>query len=180
MEELDPATVLRNLRSRTPTRPMPLPPQHLPDAPPRPESSSAVSRVPALEIKISSLEASLTQKTASEQQLRDENRRLKDVIRQLKEEKHASEGEYQDKITSLQDELDRMRRLTAQLRGKLSTQALKADIPKTPPRKVTKAAKQPEKQELDLGPLVELYKRMPDFPRPILQIDFSPYISMED
>jgi predicted ribosome quality control (RQC) complex YloA/Tae2 family protein len=124
----------------------------------------------------------LTQKTASEQRLREENRRLKDAIRQLKEEKEASEHEHKEKVALLTEEVERMRRLAAQLRGKISSQALKTEIPKTPPRATPKPSKgQPQdKSAMDLSALVEVYKKMPDFTRPILQIDFSAYMPSEE
>jgi hypothetical protein len=156
---------------------MPPPPSQAPELPPRPDSATG-SRTSALEVRIYSLESSLTQKTASEQRLREENGRLKDAIRQFKDEKEASESEHNEKLALLTEEVERMRRLAAQLRGKISSQALKTEVPKTPPRAALMPSKaQPQdKSPLHLSALVEVYKKMPDFTRPTLQIDFSAYM----
>lgn len=178
MADFDPVTVLKNLCYRTPTRPIPPLPVKAPEVPPRPETDASISKVSALEVRVRSLETSLTQKTESEAQLREANIRLKDSICHLKKDRRASENQLEAKVKSLQEELDCTRQLTAQLRGQLSTQALKADLPK-PPNRTTKSLKQQDVGEFDLGPLVEHYKRNPNFPRPMLQIDFSPWVNGE-
>jgi len=108
-------------------------------------------------------------------------------VSEAKETRNQLESSFQTRISALEAELSQNKDLNREL-----VKQLDASVPR--PREVrtesklklevrrpafspavaphsARYAKQPGK--LDLSALVELYKVMPDFPRPVLHIDFS-------
>lgn len=178
MADFDPSKFLRHLRAKTPTKATPEPP-------PRPQEDVTDSRLSALESAVQQLQLQLKASQTREQTLIEENEKLKDLLDHAKDTRDQLETSFQAQISSLEAELsqnkDLNRELIKQLDGpvqkpKETQPKLKLEVrrpafsPAVAPHS-SRYAKQPGK--LDLTALVELYKVMPDFPRPVLHIDFS-------
>lgn len=184
MAEFDPAALLRQLRNKGANRAVPEPP-------PRPENKEDVvtQKLTQLENLVNQLQAQLQASQETEIRYREENLKLTRRIQELEEKSEQVESEYKSRIEELEDSLASERKKQKKL---INASDFKSEnrIKTPPPRPEIKkpafssavssnslrynTARQ--RGKLDLEPLMELYKIMPDFPRPVLQIDFTEHM----
>ena len=170
MTEFDPAALLKQIRAKTPTRAPELPPRPVTEEPPP-------SKVNHMEERISALEQQLKLSQQNEQKYQRERDSALQQIKDLQLRLQESESKSTEKISFLESLLDQKKSRT-KLEPAESTKPLKS-TPKTKPpftSAVSSSSLRPvykSKGTLDLSPLIELYKLMPEFPRPVIKINFS-------
>jgi len=183
MSEFDPAELLKRIRSKTPTRP-------LPELPKRPQDPSFQHKVSELEANISTLQEQLRISKQAENETKQENERLHQQIQTLERKNKEIHQTFVERIEKLESMLERSKHSSAirpeQERPQRDHSS--ENRPKTPPPRSeikkpafssavssnsTRYAPNKQKGYLDLTPLVQLYKVMPDFPRPVLKIEFN-------
>ena len=187
MAEFDPAALLRQLRNKGVSRAVPEPP-------PRPENKEDAvhQRLNQLENLVTQLQAQLQSSQETEIRYREENLKLTRRIQELDEKSEKLENEYKSRIEELEDSLASERKKQKKQKKLINVSDFKPEtrIKTPPPRPEVKkpafssavssnslrynTARQ--RGKLDLEPLMELYKIMPDFPRPVLQIDFTEHM----
>jgi hypothetical protein len=179
MTEFDPAALLKQIRSKTPSK--------VPELPPRPATEEPpLSKLNLLEDRIVALENQLKVALGNEQKAHRE-RDL--ALQQLKEAQTRiveNEEKFNEKIEFLQEMLDREKGRGIEKCAKIEKNEKNEERVKTP----NSFEKKPPfssavssnslrfsgnklKGILDLAPLVELYKIMPEFPRPVIKINFT-------
>lgn len=171
MTEFDPAALLKQLRSKTPTRAPELPPRPIIEEPPPPKTPQIEERILALE---NQLKASLQ----NEQKYLKERDVALQQVKEMQSKYTESELRLNEKIKFLEAMLEREKQRTKEENLAKPKPPVKVDTKKpafSPAVSSNSARYTPSKPKgiLDLSPLVELYKIMPDFPRPVIKLDFS-------
>lgn len=185
MTEFDPSALLRQFRTKTPTR-------SPPELPPRPvyDETELLTKISQLEGMVENLEIQLKNSQEAEHKAVREKRELNEQIKEMHARSINNEKKMNERLEKLESLLD------AEKNTKINVQKeeIKENRPKTPPplhpQKIelkkpafssavngnsSRYAVNKQKGFLDLTPLIELYKVMPDFPRPVLKVDFSNY-----
>lgn len=176
MTEFDPAALLRQLRAKTPTK--------VPELPPRPVFEEVPVKSLHLEDRISALESQLKVSLNNEQKYQKERDSALQQLKEAQLKNNEIELRFTEKIKFLEAMLDREKsRKKEEIEenpGKKSEIRPKSPIDLKKPAFTSavsnNSARYPankQKGYLDLGPLIELYKIMPDFPRPVIKLEFS-------
>jgi len=173
MTEFDPAALLKQIRAKTPTRTPELPPRPVTEEPPP-------SKANHMEERMSALEQQLKQSQQNEQKYQRERDNALQQIKDMQMRLLESESKFTEKISFLESLLEQ-KKSRANLQPAEPTKVPKPS--KTPPKPkppftsaVSASSLRPvpkSKGTLDLSPLIELYKLMPEFPRPVIKINFS-------
>ena len=181
MTEFDPAALLKQIRSK--------PPSKIPELPPRPATEEPLqNKLAPLEERILALENQLKNSILNEQK----SARERDIaVQQLKETQariSENENKFLDKIKFLEEMIQREKARTEKNEHFESIE--KWEKIEEKPKNLNKIEKKPPfssavssnslrfsgnkpKGVLDLSPLIELYKIMPEFPRPVIKINFT-------
>jgi hypothetical protein len=172
MTEFDPAALLKQLRSKTPTK--------LPELPPRPFIEEAPQKFSQLEERISGLETQLKLCQSNEQKYLKERDAALQQLKDFQLKFNETEAKLSEKIKFLEAVIERDQ-------NRAKEERKEENRPRTPVQIDTKKpafssavssnssryATSKQKGYLDLTPLIELYRIMPEFPRPVIKIDFS-------
>lgn len=170
MTEFDPAALLKQIRAKTPSRAPELPPRPVSEEPPP-------SKVNHLEERILNLEQQLKTSLQNEQKYQRERDNALQQIKDLQSRFQENELKFNEKISFLEALLEREKSRPKQDNPEISTKPLKVQEKKPPftPAVSSNSLRPTQKSKgtLDLSPLIELYKLMPEFPRPVIKINFS-------
>jgi DNA repair exonuclease SbcCD ATPase subunit len=174
MTEFDPAALLKQLRSKTPSK--------VPELPPRPFTQppeESHSKFAQLEDRVQSLESQLKQSLHNEQKAAKEKEALIQQVKEIQNKANETEARLMEKIKFLEAMLEREKQRNREEKNEDRPRTPVKTEQKRPPfssavsSNSARGSGNKQKGVLDLTPLVELYKIMPDFPRPVIKIDFS-------
>ena len=177
MTEFDPAALLRQLRSKTPTK--------VPELPPRPNLEDSGPKQSNFEDRLAAVELQLKISQTNEQKHLKERDSALQQLRDCQAKSSETELRLSEKIKFLEAMLEREKQRHKEDPEEKVTKT--ESKPKTPTKIDSKkpafssavssnSSRYPinkQKGYLDLTPLIELYKIMPDFPRPVIKVDFS-------
>ena len=190
MTEFDPAALLKQIRSKTPSKVPELPPRPATEEPPQ-------SKLNLLEDRILTLENQLKDSLANEQKTARERDIVLQQLREAQVRISENENKFIDKIKFLEEMLQREKSRNEKNEKFESIEKWgKSEKSEEKTKSLNKIEKKPPfssavstnslrfsgnkiKGVLDLGPLVELYKVMPDFPRPVIKINFPSVASSQ-
>ena len=119
-----------------------------------------------------------------------ENEALKQRIKMLEDAKLHEDNALSQQVSELQDQLKAEKLKSRDLKRKLASVSPDIRRPRRSPPQEERQKSPPQERnlsppqerhrsppqyqrKLDLGPLMKLYKEVPDFPRPVLNIDFT-------
>jgi hypothetical protein len=172
MTEFDPAALLKQLRSKTPTK--------VPDLPPRPVSEEPSQKYLQFEERLSALEHQLKITQQNEQKYLKERDLAYSQLKENQAKASETESRLLEKIKFLEAMIERDKHRVKN--DEKTEEKSKTPVKIEPKRPAFSSAvssnsarytTSKQKGFLDLNPLIELYKIMPDFPRPVIKIDFS-------
>ncbi|CAG9322253.1 unnamed protein product [Blepharisma stoltei] len=188
MMDFDPTSLLKQMRNKTPIR-------SVPELPPRNNFDEAdlLNKISKLEAQVSNLENQLKISQEAEQKAVKEKSLLNEQFKEFQMRMMNNEKKMNERIEKLENLLESEKNKNKN-RDKEENKENRSKTPPLPPRielkkpvfssavstNSSRYAASKQKGYLDLTPLIELYKVMPDFPRPVLKVDFSQHRIEED